>query len=206
MLTNDLLRHHRHTQCSWENGTRAQALLEIDHPELSVFYNPCLPITDTSGIPEEVNAIAEYTIAHKPNNTLMLTEDGSAADPASLGVAVLLANATLANVDYMPDIDQQNEWLLVVAPRTVDGALSHRVSQVQLWSDFIYMVPPYLAYYGAMTANASMIQAACALHGVFKYRVELLADLKMYIIRRSDTLVSKLPAERHWPLATHYSR
>lgn len=123
----------------------------------------------------------------------MLTEDGSAADPASLGVAVLLANATLANVDYMPDIDQQNEWLLVVAPRTVDGALSHRVSQVQLWSDFIYMVPPYLAYYGAMTTNASMIQAACASNEVSKYRVGLLADMRMYMTRRSNPLVSKLP-------------
>ena len=74
----------------------------------------------------------------------MFTADGSAADPASLGIAILLANATLANVDYMGAVQDENQWLFLEAPRTPDGAISHRVSEVQLWSDFVamYVCPP----------------------------------------------------------------
>jgi rhamnogalacturonyl hydrolase YesR len=37
-----------------------------------------------------------------------------------------------------------------VAPRASNGAISHRTSQVQLWADFVYMAPPFIAYYGAL--------------------------------------------------------
>jgi len=90
----------------------------------------------------------------------MFCEDGSAADPASLGISILLANATMPGVNYMSAVDDQNRWLFEVAPRTSDGAVSHRVSEVQLWSDFMAMVPPYLAYYGALMRNDSVTQAA----------------------------------------------
>jgi rhamnogalacturonyl hydrolase YesR len=45
---------------------------------------------------------------------------------------------------------QQLDYLLHVAPRAPNGAISQRESQVQLWSDFIYMAPPFIAYYGAL--------------------------------------------------------
>jgi len=143
---------------SWENGTRAQALLEYDYPMLSVFYNPAIPIVP-GYIPTESNTIAQYTIANKPADSLMFVQDLSAGDPASLGVSILLANHTL-DVNYTSAVNQQNDYLLRVAPRTEDGALSHRVRDVQLWSDFLAMVPPYLAYYGALTKNDGYLQAA----------------------------------------------
>lgn len=125
-------------QCnSWENGTRAQALLEYDWPMLAVFYNPAVPIV-SGHVPEESNAIAQYTITNRPVGTMMFCEDGSAGDPASLGISVLLANHTL-DVDYMSAVNDENEYLFVHAPRTSDGAISHRVSEVQLWSDFVAM-------------------------------------------------------------------
>merc|ERR1712093_27654 len=145
---------------SWENGTRAQALLDYDYPMLSVFHDPTIPISPLAGIPTEVNAIAQYTIANKPSDTLMFCEDASAADPASLGVSILLANVTVEAVDYMAAVEQENSWLLTHAPRASDGAISHRVAEVQLWSDFVSMVPPYMAYYGALTGNEGWLQAA----------------------------------------------
>ena len=69
----------------------------------------------------------------------MFCADGSAADPASLGVSILIANQTLQDVDYMSQVDDENEWLFQKAPRTSDGAISQRVEQVQLWSDFVAM-------------------------------------------------------------------
>ena len=104
---------------------------------LSVFYNPAVPII-AGHVPTESNAIAEYTIANRPVGTLMFCEDGSAGDPASLGISVLLANHTM-DVDYMSAVNDENEFLFNHAPRTADGAISHRVSEVQLWSAFVAM-------------------------------------------------------------------
>lgn len=70
----------------------------------------------------------------------MFVSDTSAADPASLGIAILLANATLGDsVDYTAAVESENEWLMQGALRTSDGAISHRVAEVQLWSDFVSM-------------------------------------------------------------------
>lgn len=73
-----------------------------------------------------------------------LITDGSAADPASIGMSVLLAYWTeqatgnedvggSGVVDYAGAAKDQLDFLLGVVKRTPDGALSHRVSEVQLW-------------------------------------------------------------------------
>lgn len=61
--------------------------------------------------------------------------DSSAGDPASVGVAVLIANWTrLSGEDYGGAATAQVEYLLgPEVPKTSDGAISHRVSQLQLW-------------------------------------------------------------------------
>jgi rhamnogalacturonyl hydrolase YesR len=80
---------------------------------------------------------------------------------SGLGVAMLLANFSGATGgDYNTAIQQQLDYLLTKAPRHTDGAISHRIEQVQLWSDNVYMVPPFLAYYGALHNNASMMTEA----------------------------------------------
>ena len=45
---------------------------------------------------------------------------------------------------------EQLYYLLHVAPRAPNGAISHRENQTQLWADFTYMAPPFIAYYGAL--------------------------------------------------------
>lgn len=49
-----------------------------------------------------------------------------------MGVAVLLANQTLNNATYAEAAAEQLEYLLEVAPRASNGAISHRASEVQL--------------------------------------------------------------------------
>ena len=65
------------------------------------------------------------------------TSGEAAGDPASIGVAVLLANWTGAGagdkLDYAGAARDQLEYLLEKVPRTSDGAISHRVESVQLW-------------------------------------------------------------------------
>ncbi|KAG6373675.1 Six-hairpin glycosidase-like protein [Boletus reticuloceps] len=93
-----------------------------------------------------------------------LIQDSSAGDPASIGVAVLLANWTGQSasdgLDYAGAARDQLQFLLQKAPKTPDGAISHRLDQVQLWSDSVYMVPPFLAYYGVTTDNLTLLQEA----------------------------------------------
>ncbi|KAH9924009.1 Six-hairpin glycosidase-like protein [Fomitopsis serialis] len=181
-------------QQTWELGTESEALLESDAPAYAVFFNSSLPPpAGNSSLPDPysyaalapVLQIAENAAANRSNSTgpqpVMYVDGAAAGDPASLGVAILLANWTGApdpeldrplnassphgvsfgrGVTYARAAAEQLEYLLTVVPRTDDGAISHRVEQVQLWADFTYMVPPFLAYYGVLSANQSLLQEA----------------------------------------------
>jgi len=66
-----------------------------------------------------------------------LINDSSAGDPASIGVAVLLANWTgqgaIDGLDYAGAARDQLAFLFQNVSKTSDGAISHRVDQLQLW-------------------------------------------------------------------------
>ncbi|KAM0786979.1 hypothetical protein ACM66B_002397 [Microbotryomycetes sp. NB124-2] len=149
---------------SWEMGAHAQALLEFDYPRVSVFFSSYVPVP-TSPVATSVLDIVSQALQQRQPGSLQIVPDGSAADPASLGVAVILANYTSPNGqqtrDEMATVAQdQLTALLQETPRTNDGAISHRVEEMSLWSDFMYMVPPFLAYYGVVNQNSSLIQEA----------------------------------------------
>jgi hypothetical protein len=127
---------------SWELGTRAQTILEQNATTYSVFSGQSLPPPST--VPSsEVTAlgpflnIARTVVQSRPKNQTdpqPLMPDGSAADPASIGVCVLIANWTKAgDLDYAGAAKSQVDYLFTKVPRTSDGAISHRVSQLQLW-------------------------------------------------------------------------
>ncbi|KAJ7632632.1 Six-hairpin glycosidase [Roridomyces roridus] len=157
---------------SWELGTRAESLLELYAPQFSVFGSAGVPPpssvpSNTTSAIAPVFSIAKNVVSALSNSTTgpqaLISGDGAAGDPASIGVAVLLANWTgqgTGGLNYAAAAQNQLDYLLNVVPRTSDGAISHRVAQVQLWSDFVYMVPPFLAYYGALTQNTTLINEA----------------------------------------------
>ncbi|KAF7363457.1 hypothetical protein MSAN_01001500 [Mycena sanguinolenta] len=161
-------------QQSWELGTRAQALLDLYVPDFSVFSSTELPPptsvpSNTTSAIAPVFSIAQNVVsALKLNSssppTALVNGDGAAGDPASIGVAVLLANWTGQGagdkLDYGQAATSQLEYTLNVVPRTSDGAISHRAAQVQLWSDSVFMVPPFLAYYGVLTGNTTLMNEA----------------------------------------------
>ncbi|KIK65589.1 hypothetical protein GYMLUDRAFT_219758 [Collybiopsis luxurians FD-317 M1] len=155
---------------SWELGTAAEALTELDWPALSIFNASAFPpptIPDSSNNASEVLKIANDTVSAKPSDSLALVaDDGAVGDPASIGVAVLLANWTRSDgfdSAYATAASEQLDYLLNYAPRTDSGAISHRTDEVQLWADFIYMAPPFIAYYGALEGGdngSSLLQTA----------------------------------------------
>lgn len=75
-----------------------------------------------------------------------LIKDSAAADPASNGVAVIIANWTgqgASGVDYAGAATDQLNYLFQDVPKTSDGAISHRADQLQLWcAPIIIFHPP----------------------------------------------------------------
>ena len=132
---------------SWELGTRSQAILELNATAYSVFSSKTLPPPST--IPSDLTAplapffaIARSVVSNRTaanNNSVgpqPLLPDGSAGDPASIGMCVLLANWTnqdAGKIDYAGAAKDQLDFLFQDVPMTNDGAISHRVSQIQLW-------------------------------------------------------------------------
>ncbi|KAG9075342.1 hypothetical protein FS749_012997 [Ceratobasidium sp. UAMH 11750] len=154
---------------SWELGTATQSMLEYEYPSLSVFGKSAIP--PPSRLPKgqdatKVLAITDRVVQIRPPGVLSFMPDQAAGDPPSLGVSILLANYTtrsLASTNssaYDAAITDQLNYILTRAPRAPNGAISHRADQVQLWSDSVYMVPPFLAYFGALHGDIGIIRTA----------------------------------------------
>ena len=119
----------------WENGTKAEAILEHDYPSFSVYSpTPALPLPNPlqSSAIQSIISIAQTTLQNRPaTNTsakasagISLLTDGSAGDPASLGFAVLLANASTGNaqvngVGYGDAATAELAYMLNDVPRVI---------------------------------------------------------------------------------------
>lgn len=140
------------TISSWEIGARAQALLELSVPTFSSLTPspprplPSSPSPSINASLADIYTIARTTVAAlppPPNNGSgqpLFIGDTSAGDPASVGIAVLIANWTnfqsgqQGDYDYAGAATAQVQYLFgPEVPKTSDGAISHRVSQLQLW-------------------------------------------------------------------------
>lgn len=138
---------------SWELGTRAETLTELNTPSLSVL-TPGASLPPPTSLNTTLNSslstvfsIARSVVSNRSfsnknaTGAQPLISDSAAGDPASMGVAVLLANWTGLGssggdgeeVDYAGAATDQLNYLFEVVPKTSDGAISHRVAQVQLW-------------------------------------------------------------------------
>lgn len=148
---------------SWEVGTALQALTELHYPERSVFGQSPFPIlTNTSAAPVLLSSIVD-PLVRKHQSGQAFFEDGSSADPASVGGAVLLASAFAPKSnasDYTDAVQDQLDLLLDSVPRTDSGAISHRNDEVQIWSDTFSMQPTFLAYVGAVRNDKSLLTTA----------------------------------------------
>ncbi|WVQ84742.1 hypothetical protein IAT38_006899 [Cryptococcus sp. DSM 104549] len=187
---------------SWENGTKAQAILEYKYPTLSVFYNGALPLPSglSDGQISEIIDVAQTTMNNRPaTNTSLaahggstLLQDDAAGDPASLGVTILLANASTGNaqvngVGYGDAATAELNYLLYDVPRTSNGAISHRADQAQLWADSVYMVPPFLAYYGALHNNQTLLQLAYEQCNAYRNTLRQSSGLWYHIVGGTGT-------------------
>lgn len=127
------------------------------------------PSTASSAAAVNANLnIPAQSIPSLPQGAPLLA-DLAAGDPPSLGIAIILASKAagseqIKNINYNDAAQSQVNFNLYHVPRNVTGesagAISHREKTVQLWADNVHMVPPFFAYYGVVTNNATLVQEA----------------------------------------------
>ncbi|KAG6896117.1 hypothetical protein C0993_008745 [Termitomyces sp. T159_Od127] len=151
---------------SWEYGTASEALLELYDPGLSVFGPTPFPVPT---VPKE-NVMALTYAASKivlgGGKNGLSNSNGAVGDPASLGVSAVLLGKTESQ--YTEAARQTVDFIINFAPRFWNGAISHRVSTAELWADFMYMAPPFLAYYAADISNETLLQETLKQCGYYR--------------------------------------
>ncbi|KAH9465599.1 hypothetical protein Pst134EA_013480 [Puccinia striiformis f. sp. tritici] len=175
---------------SWEYGAQSEVLLELHYQDLSVYSTTRkLPLSEEDGpipTPQSLLDLIDPILARRDPNILPLVEgDGSAGDPASLGIAVLVASAATANdsarsENYRKLAEGQLDWSMNHVPRCPEGAISQRNDEVQFWADFMYMLPPFLAYYGAATSNITLLQSAYDQVRLYRQKLQTSSDTKLW--------------------------
>jgi len=158
---------------SWEFGTASEALLELYNPELSVFGKIPFPVPTVKASQVQSLVYAQSKIVLGTGVNSLSNGDGAVGDPASLGVSVVLLGKTKSK--YATAAKQTMEYIMNSAPRFWNGAISQRTDVAELWSDFMYMAPPFLAYYAVETYNATLL--ADVVHLCTQYRQVLHANI-----------------------------
>jgi len=123
-----LLAMQRH---AWEQGTSAQAFLELGETDLVV-------------------AMARDAVVRQlPDGRLaMIGAPECSTDPAVNGEPVLYAARVTGDPTLRAAAESQLDWLLHRAPRSPQGVLYHHIHTHQVWVDSCYMAPPFLAVAG----------------------------------------------------------
>ncbi|KAJ7346965.1 hypothetical protein DFH08DRAFT_206749 [Mycena albidolilacea] len=151
---------------SWEFGTATQALLELYSPLLSVFGPTPFPVQTLS--PSDVLGLA-YAQAKIPQPFGihgLSNGDGAVGDPASLGVGAVMIGKT--DSSFSVAAQQEIDYVVGLAPKWPNGAISHRADVAELWADFIYMAPPFIAFFAADSNNASLLETAYLQCGLYR--------------------------------------
>ncbi|KAJ7268664.1 hypothetical protein B0H12DRAFT_1009867, partial [Mycena haematopus] len=154
---------------SWEFGTATEALLEVYSPLLSVFGPTPFPVQSFS--PADVPSLA-YAQANIPQpfgiNGLSNgpAHDGAVGDPASLGVGAVMIGKT--NASFSVAAQQEINYLIELTPKWPNGAISQRADVAELWADFMYMAPPFIAFFAADSNNASLLETAYLQCGLYR--------------------------------------
>ncbi|KDN38212.1 hypothetical protein K437DRAFT_270642 [Tilletiaria anomala UBC 951] len=145
---------------SWEYGALAQALLEVYDPSLSVFGTSSTAFPSGKIPKESVSSVKSLSYAkpHISTNTAnyaLVAGQGATGDPASLGVAAIMIGQT--DSSYLTAAGKQSNHLNQV-PKYANGAISQRENIAELWADWMYLAPPFLAYYAAQTSDTDLMK------------------------------------------------
>jgi len=118
-------------RASWEQGVATQALMELGEKDLVVL-------------------MARDAVLRRKNDgrLAMLGTENAVTDPASNGPGVLLAYKITGEEIFKKAAAAMYKYLVTGAPKTEKGIICHVTQGKQIWSDSMFMSPPFLAAYG----------------------------------------------------------
>jgi len=118
-------------RASWEQGVAAQAFVEAGDHKMTLLM------------------AKEARLRQTPEGRLsVLYHDNGVTDPAASGEAVLEAFKISGDPDLKIAADEMLAYLLNIAPKNEEGTLHHTLNAPEIWSDSLYMAPPFLAAAG----------------------------------------------------------
>ncbi|CAK1366643.1 hypothetical protein CB0940_09002 [Cercospora beticola] len=162
---------HEQATHSWEIGYAHEATMQIFNPERSVFGSDPFPGGElpTLGLRLDEASLYAQPRIRTHDKSLFDEESGAVSDPAALGMAALMLGRRSWNSKaYREAAERQKDLLLRQAPRYVNGAISHRWENAELWSDAPAMFPPFLAYYGVATNDTDLVHEAVVQIGLHR--------------------------------------
>jgi unsaturated rhamnogalacturonyl hydrolase len=128
-------------RATWEQGVAMQAMLESGKTDLVILM------------------AKEAVLRQSQDGRLaMLGEEFALTDAASPGEAVLWAAKKTGDRTLKDGFQKLLDYVLQKAPRSKEGIIYHFTNLPQLWSDSIYMLPPFLAAAGRYTESIEQIE------------------------------------------------
>jgi len=118
-------------RASWEQGVAVQAMIECaDYDMLRLLVDAALVRQTNDG------------------RSSMLGSNNNVTDPVAAGYGILKCYELFGDNKYKQAADRLYDYCKNKAPRNEEGALYHLNNSREIWSDSIYMLPPFLAAYG----------------------------------------------------------
>ena len=118
-------------RAAWEQGVAIQAMIECaDYEMLQLLVHDALVRQTPDG------------------RTCMLGSDHSVTDPVAAGYGILKCHELYGDEKYKQAADRLYDYCKNTAPRNEAGTVYHINDHREIWSDAIYMLPPFLAAYG----------------------------------------------------------
>jgi rhamnogalacturonyl hydrolase YesR len=127
-------------RASWEHGVAMQAMVELGNDEQALLM------------------AREAVLRQAPDGRLAVVyTDNGVTDPAASGEGVLHAYELSGDADLKQAADEMLGYLLTKAPRSESGVIYHTLDSPEIWSDSLYMAPPFMAVAGAHTEAVAQI-------------------------------------------------
>ena len=118
-------------RASWEQGVAIHAMIECaDNEMLRLLVNEAILRQTSDG------------------RTSMLGSNNNVTDPVAAGYGILKCFELFGDIKYKQAADKLYGYCKNKAPRNEAGTVYHVNSHKEIWSDSIYMLPPFLAAYG----------------------------------------------------------
>ncbi len=130
-------------RATWEQGVAMQAMLEKGEGQLVILMSK--------------DAVLRQS---QDGRLAMLGEEFALSDACCPGEAVLWAAKKTGDKTLMNGFDNLVLYVLHKAPRTKDGIIYHFTNIPQVWSDIMYMLPPFLAAAGKYDEAIKQIDGA----------------------------------------------